>query len=96
MGIIIVACMEAEQYALKKYSIFFYCHPLLEILNLVSESSRLYGLTHKHVLPLLATTSDGSSPMMIYAYTNPGNLKKWLISSGHQVLSTHQVVSCVT
>lgn len=60
--------------------------------NLVSESERLYGLTHKHVLPLVATTADGSSPMMIYAYTSPGNLKKWLISSGHQALSTHQCV----
>jgi len=60
--------------------------------NLVKESSHLYGITHRHVLPLVATTSDGSSPMRIYVYTSPGNLKKFLISSTHQPLSTHQCV----
>jgi len=60
--------------------------------KLVNDGSLLYPVNHKHVLPLLATTSDGTSPMMIYEYLHPGNMKKWL-SGCHQPVSTHQ---CVT
>ena len=40
--------------------------------KLVAEGGSLYGINHKHVLTLLATTYDGSSPMMIYSYCSPG------------------------
>jgi len=63
-----------------------------QAVKLVTEGSLLYPASHKHVVPLLATTSDGSSPMMIYQYLNPGNLKKWL-SGCHQPVSTHQCVN---
>jgi len=63
-----------------------------QAVKLVTEGSLLYPVSHKHVVPLLATTSDGSSPMMIYQYLNPGNLKKWL-SGCHQPVSTHQCVN---
>ncbi|XP_023348429.1 tyrosine-protein kinase Dnt [Eurytemora carolleeae] len=59
--------------------------------KLVAEGGSLYGINHKHVLTLLATTYDGSSPMMIYSYCSPGNLKRWL-SSSHQPVNTHQAV----
>jgi len=60
--------------------------------KLVEEGSSLYSINHKHILSLIATTYDGSSPMMIYSYAYPGNLKKWLVSS-HQSISTHQAVN---
>ena len=60
------------------------------ILFTVTEGGSLYGINQKHVLTLLATTYDGSSPMMIYTYCSPGNLKRWL-SSSHQPVNTHQV-----
>ena len=60
--------------------------------KLINDGSLLSSSPHKHVLPLLATTSDGTSPMMIYEYLHPGNMKKWL-SGCHQPVSTHQ---CVT
>ena len=63
-----------------------------QAVKLINDGSLLYPVHHKHVLPLLATTSDGSSPMMIYEYLNPGNMKKWLTEC-HQPVSTHQ---CVT
>jgi len=59
--------------------------------KLVREGSQLYGINQKHVLALAATTYDGSSPMMIYPYSYPGNLKRWLQTS-HQNVSTHQAV----
>jgi len=59
--------------------------------KLVSEGSSLYGINQKHVLPLIATTYDGSSPMMMYPCCYPGNLKRWL-SSHHQSVNTHQAV----
>ena len=63
-----------------------------QAVKLINDGSLLYPVQHKHVLPLLATTSDGSSPMMIYEYLQPGNMKKWL-SGCHQPVSTHQCVS---
>jgi len=63
-----------------------------QAIKLVTEGSLLYPISHKHVVPLLATTSDGTSPMMIYQYLNPGNLKRWL-SGCHQPVSTHQCVN---
>merc|ERR1719394_1212510 len=63
-----------------------------QAVKLINDGSLLYPVSHKHVLPLLATTSDGTSPMMIYEYLHPGNMKKWL-SGCHQPVSTHQ---CVT
>jgi len=63
-----------------------------QALKLVTEGSLLLSVSHKHVVPLLATTNDGTSPMMIYEYMNPGNLKKWL-SGCHQPVSTHQCVN---
>jgi len=63
-----------------------------QAVKLVTEGSLLYPVSHKHVVPLLATTSDGTSPMMIYQYLHPGNLKKWL-SGCHQPVSTHQCVN---
>jgi len=58
---------------------------------LIQEGGMLYPLTHKHLVSLMATTYDGTSPMMIYPYWCPGNLKKWLLSC-HQAVSTHQSV----
>jgi hypothetical protein len=58
----------------------------------VREGSLLYPASHKHLLSLLATTWDGSSPMLLYPYTEPGNLKKYL-SVCHQPVSTHQVTT---
>ena len=63
-----------------------------QAVKLVTEGSLLYPASHRGVLPLLATTSDGSSPMMIYQYLSPGNLKKWLLGC-HQPVSTHQAVN---
>jgi len=63
-----------------------------QAVKLVTEGSLLYSVSHKHVVPLLATTTDGTSPMMIYEYMSPGNLKKWLTGC-HQPVSTHQCVS---
>ena len=55
----------------------------MTLIDLVGEGSSLYGINQKHVLPLIATTYDGSSPMMMYPCCYPGNLKRWL-SSHHQ------------
>jgi len=63
-----------------------------QAVKLINDGSLLYPVSHKHVLPLLATTSDGTSPMMIYEYLHPGNMKKWL-SGCHQSVSTHQCVN---
>ena len=63
-----------------------------QAVKLVTEGSSLYPASHSHVLSLLATTCDGSSPMLIYEYLSPGNLKKWL-SGCHQPVSTHLSVS---
>ena len=60
--------------------------------KLVTEGSLLASVKHKQLLPLVATTTDGSSPIMIYDFLSPGNLKKWL-SGCHQAVSTHQAVS---
>ena len=60
--------------------------------KLVTEGSLLGSVKHKQLLPLVATTTDGSSPIMIYDFLSPGNLKKWL-SGCHQAVSTHQAVS---
>lgn len=60
--------------------------------KLVTEGSLLASVKHKQLLPLLATTTDGSSPIMIYDFLSPGNLKKWLTGC-HQAVSTHQAVS---
>lgn len=60
--------------------------------KLVTEGSLLASVNHKQLLPLVATTTDGSSPIMIYDFLSPGNLKKWL-SGCHQAVSTHQAVS---
>ena len=58
---------------------------------LVQEGSLLHPLSHKHLVPLLATTYDGTSPMMIYPDYSPGNMKKWLMGC-HQAVGTHQAV----
>ena len=63
-----------------------------QAVKLVTEGSSLYPASHSHILSLLATTCDGSSPMLIYEYLSPGNLKKWL-SGCHQPVSTHLCVS---
>jgi len=63
-----------------------------QAVKLVTEGSSLYPASHKHVLSLLATTCDGSSPMLIYEYLSPGNMKKWLLGC-HQPVSTHLSVS---
>jgi len=60
--------------------------------KLVREGSLLHPAPHRQLLAILASTSDGSSPIMIYEYLSPGNLKKWL-QSCHQSVSTHQAVS---
>lgn len=63
-----------------------------QAVKLVTEGSSLYPASHKYVLGLLATTCDGSSPMLIYEDLQPGNMKKWL-SGCHQPVSTHLSVS---
>ena len=60
--------------------------------KLVTEGSLLASVKHKQLLSLMATTTDGTSPIMIYDFLSPGNLKKWL-SGCHQAVSTHQAVS---
>jgi RYK receptor-like tyrosine kinase len=60
--------------------------------KLVTEGSLLYPAAGRGVLAILATTSDGTSPIMIYEYLYPGNLKRWLATC-HQPVSTHQAVS---
>ena len=63
----------------------------LQASYLVQEGSLLHPLSHKHLVPLLATTYDGTSPMMIYPDYSPGNMKKWLMGC-HQAVGTHQAV----
>ena len=46
----------------------------------------------KHILIPLATTWDGTSPMLVYAYPSHGNLKQYLTKFANAGLSTHQVV----
>ena len=41
----------------------------------------------------MATTWDGTSPMLVYPYAKHGNLKRWLLASGQAAVSTHVVVS---
>ena len=51
---------------------------------------------HQHVQTLLASTWDGTSPMLVYPYSGMaagGNLKKWLQQSGGGGMSTHVMVS---
>ena len=63
-----------------------------QAVKLITDGSLLWPVQHATVLPLVATTSDGSSPMMIYEYLQPGNMKRWLAGC-HQPVSTHQAVS---
>ena len=63
-----------------------------QAVKLITDGSLLWPVQHAMVLPLVATTSDGSSPMMIYEYLQPGNMKRWLAGC-HQPVSTHQAVS---
>lgn len=60
---------------------------------LIREGTSLQGLAHHHVQTLLASTWDGTSPMLVYPYPGNGNLKKWLLANGQAGLSTHVVVS---
>ena len=46
----------------------------------------------KHILIPIATTWDGTSPMLIYQYPSHGNLKQYLTKFANAGLSTHQVV----
>ena len=46
----------------------------------------------KHILIPIATTLDGTSPMLIYHYPSHGNLKQYLTKFATAGLSTHQVV----
>ena len=48
---------------------------------------------HHHVQTLLASTWDGTSPMLVYPYLSCGNLKKWLQQNHQGGLSTHVLVS---
>ncbi|XP_040573078.1 tyrosine-protein kinase Dnt [Lepeophtheirus salmonis] len=66
---------------------------------LVSEGTSLFlgassstGEVHRHILQLMASTMDGTSPMLVYPYMSQGNLKKWL-TSGIASQSTHQIVN---
>ncbi len=34
--------------------------------------------SHSHLQTLVASTWDGTSPMLVYPYASGGNLKKWL------------------
>eukprot|EP00094_Tigriopus_californicus_P003572 TCALIF_03435-PA protein Name:"Similar to dnt Tyrosine-protein kinase Dnt (Drosophila melanogaster)" AED:0.21 eAED:0.21 QI:0/0/0/0.71/1/1/7/0/583 len=60
---------------------------------LIKEGVALQGIANNHVHTLIATTFDGTSPMLVYPYLCHGNLKKFLNSNNQTGLSTHQVVS---
>ena len=60
---------------------------------LIRDGTSLQGMVHHHVLTLLASTWDGTSPMLVYPYPCHGNLKKWLQANSQTGLSTHLVVS---
>ena len=55
-------------------------------------SHRTSTSSNKHILLPLATTWDGTSPMLIYPYPSHGNLKQYLTKFATAGLSTHQVV----
>ena len=57
-----------------------------------NRSSSNQILSRKHILIPLATTWDGTSPMLVYLYPSHGNLKQYLTKFANAGLSTHQVV----
>ncbi|CAG9828808.1 unnamed protein product [Diabrotica balteata] len=65
--------------------------------SFLAEGSMFYGMEHKNVLTILcANLDDPKQPLLIYPYTNRGNLKKFLIKcrqkKGHIILSTQNLV----
>lgn len=64
---------------------------------LIRDATALHGFDHAHVMPLLATAWDGTSPLLVFpasgAPEDSGNLKVWLQSRCQVGLSTHLVVS---
>ena len=66
-----------------------------EGVQLLMSSKTKYNSSHtssKHILVPIATTWDGTSPMLIYQYPSHGNLKQYLTKFANAGLSTHQVV----
>ena len=57
-----------------------------------NKTSSSQSYSKKHILVPLATTWDGTSPMLIYQYPSHGNLKQYLTKFANAGLSTHQVV----
>ena len=62
------------------------------LLPLKNKTSSSQVSSSKHILIPLATTWDGTSPMLIYQYPSHGNLKQYLTKFATAGLSTHQVV----
>ncbi|XP_050497372.1 tyrosine-protein kinase RYK-like [Diabrotica virgifera virgifera] len=65
--------------------------------SFLAEGSMLYGMEHKNVLTIIcANLDDPKQPLLIYPFTNRGNLKKFLIKCRQKknqiVLSTQNLV----
>ncbi|CAG9855048.1 unnamed protein product [Phyllotreta striolata] len=64
----------------------------------LAEGSMMYGLEHKNVLTILcANLDDPKQPLLVYPYSNRGNLKRFLIKCRQKkenniVLSTQNLV----
>ena len=62
------------------------------LLSSKPKTSSSHISSSKHILVPMATTWDGTSPMLIYQYPSHGNLKQYLTKFANAGLSTHQVV----
>ena len=64
----------------------------VQLLTPSSKSSSIHLSSSRHILLPIATTWDGTSPMLVYPYPSHGNLKQYLTKFATAGLSTHQVV----
>jgi hypothetical protein len=59
----------------------------LQVTLMLAEGTMLYGLSHNNVLPVLAASLDSlKQPLLVYPYSNKGNLKRY---SQHQRRSSY-------
>jgi hypothetical protein len=50
----------------------------LQVTLMLAEGTMLYGLSHNSVLPVLAASLDSlKQPLLVYPYSNKGNLKRY-------------------
>ncbi|PSN51027.1 Tyrosine-protein kinase RYK [Blattella germanica] len=51
----------------------------LQVSLMLAEGTMLHGMSHKNVLPILAASLDNpKQPLLVYPYSNKGNLKRFL------------------